>query len=226
MTINSLSSSSNNSNGHDILQEGQSILLLYKFKRVVPLSILAHHQKHTVVHRRPLLWPNVVQSTPNRGCLPFLRQNVVQSTSIGGDCRSKEALNRWTSKGHHLIFKQWHCAGGSWSLWPFGRSGSKTVYESSKKVSDKIQTQKLTPTAKQLASVNLAERKNIVTFTLSTSVLGSQKIIFGLSHLLIYRSITFLFIDRSSSRLFYTQGVPTSYDLRFQWMLANEKVLL
>lgn len=89
-------------------------------------------------------------------------------------------------------------AGGSWSLWPFRRSGSKIVSEkerNSKKDSDvdivpetdvekedcspklyKMHTRALTPTPEQLASLNLAEGQNTVTFTFSTSVLGPQKV--------------------------------------------------
>ncbi|MFS7972684.1 putative phosphatidate phosphatase [Helianthus anomalus] len=86
-------------------------------------------------------------------------------------------------------------AGGSWSLWPFGRLASKNVPDDSKNVSDvgigqepdaekewpspksdKTHTRELTPTPEQLASLNLAEGQNTVTFTFSTSVLGSQKV--------------------------------------------------
>ncbi|KAK9066727.1 hypothetical protein SSX86_014050 [Deinandra increscens subsp. villosa] len=86
-------------------------------------------------------------------------------------------------------------AGGSWSLWPFRRSGSKIVSENSNKVSDveilqetesekewtspksdKMHIRELTPTPEQLASLNLAEGQNTVTFTFSTSVLGPQKV--------------------------------------------------
>ncbi|XP_076925659.1 phosphatidate phosphatase PAH2-like [Bidens hawaiensis] len=81
-------------------------------------------------------------------------------------------------------------AGGSWSLWPFRRS----VPDSSKKVCDDetgqetggekdwpspksdTHTRELTPTPEQLASLNLTEGQNIVTFTFSTSVLGSQHV--------------------------------------------------
>lgn len=89
-------------------------------------------------------------------------------------------------------------AGGSWSLWPFRRMGSKNVSpkeETTKKDSDVVDllpdtevekeasspslnkhTRSLTPTSEQLASLNLLEGKNIVTFTFSTSVLGPQKV--------------------------------------------------
>ncbi|XP_071712092.1 phosphatidate phosphatase PAH2-like [Rutidosis leptorrhynchoides] len=90
-------------------------------------------------------------------------------------------------------------AGGSWSLWPFRRSGSKIVpdkEQNTKKDStivdivpetdvekeecspklDKMHTRAITPTPEQLASLNLAEGQNTVTFTFSTSVLGPQKV--------------------------------------------------
>ncbi|KAK1433509.1 hypothetical protein QVD17_10420 [Tagetes erecta] len=92
-------------------------------------------------------------------------------------------------------------AGGSWSLWPFRRSGTTSisennniVSENSKKVSDvesgqevdvekewpspksDKMTRELTPTTEQLSSLNLAEGQNTVTFTFSTSVLGPQKV--------------------------------------------------
>ncbi|KAI3726688.1 hypothetical protein L1987_66488 [Smallanthus sonchifolius] len=86
-------------------------------------------------------------------------------------------------------------AGGSWSLWPFRRLGSKIVSENSKKFSDaetgqeteaekdwpspksdKNHRRELTPTPEQLASLNLTEGQNTVTFTFSTSVLGPQKV--------------------------------------------------
>ncbi|KAI3758956.1 hypothetical protein L6452_06529 [Arctium lappa] len=89
-------------------------------------------------------------------------------------------------------------SGGSWNLWPFRRLGSKNVSQkeqNSKKDSDvetametdgekeasspksnKMHTRALAPTPDQLASLNLAEGKNTVTFTFSTSVLGAQKV--------------------------------------------------
>ncbi|XP_024970481.1 phosphatidate phosphatase PAH2-like isoform X1 [Cynara cardunculus var. scolymus] len=89
-------------------------------------------------------------------------------------------------------------AGGSWNLWPFRRLGSKNTSQkeqNSKKDSDvetvvetdgekeasspksnKMHTRALAPTPEQLASLNLAEGKNTVTFTFSTSVLGAQKV--------------------------------------------------
>ena len=36
----------------------------------------------------------------------------------------------------------------------------------------------MTPTSEQLASLNLQEGRNVVTFTFSTAVLGKQKVIF------------------------------------------------
>lgn len=84
---------------------------------------------------------------------------------------------------------------GRWRMWPFRRVGSKNVSENSRKDSDvhsvaetnveeratpkshnKMYTRALTPTPEQLASLNLAEGKNTVTFTFSTSVLGPQKV--------------------------------------------------
>ena len=97
----------------------------------------------------------------------------------------------------------WHCwcACGSWSLWPFRRLVSKSV--SDKKDSnvhtvpeiygekrncwsDKNHTRALTPMSEQLASLNLAQGQNTVTFTFSTSVLGAQKVICSFSHLLLW----------------------------------------
>ncbi|KAK9054339.1 hypothetical protein SSX86_025417 [Deinandra increscens subsp. villosa] len=85
--------------------------------------------------------------------------------------------------------------GGKWRLWPFKRLGSKNVSQNSENnssvddvaetdiekeqsatKSDKMYIRALTPTSEQLASLNLAEGKNIVTFTFSTSVLGTQKV--------------------------------------------------
>ncbi|KAI3761166.1 hypothetical protein L1987_51576 [Smallanthus sonchifolius] len=95
--------------------------------------------------------------------------------------------------------------GGKWRMWPFRRLESKNVSVNSKKDSDvdavaetivgnersppksntkecsspksnKMHTRALTPTPEQLASLNLSEGKNIVTFTFSTSVLGPQKV--------------------------------------------------
>ncbi|KAF5758963.1 putative phosphatidate phosphatase [Helianthus annuus] len=92
---------------------------------------------------------------------------------------------------------------GRWRMWPFRRLGSKNVSENGKKDSDvsavaetnvdtvaetnvekercspksnKKQIRTLTPTPEQLASLNLAEGQNTVTFTFSTSVLGTQKV--------------------------------------------------
>ncbi|KAI7737502.1 hypothetical protein M8C21_020987 [Ambrosia artemisiifolia] len=86
-------------------------------------------------------------------------------------------------------------AGGSWSLWPFRSLASKNGPDDSKKVSDDeideetdtekewlspqsdtTHTRELTPTPEQLASLNLAEGQNTVTFTFSTAVLGSQTV--------------------------------------------------
>ncbi|KAD2805876.1 hypothetical protein E3N88_39253 [Mikania micrantha] len=87
-------------------------------------------------------------------------------------------------------------AGGSgrWR-WPFRRLGSKNISENINKdsnvndvaetdvekewsppKSDKMYSRVLTPTPEQLASLNLAEGRNTVTFTFSTSVLGPQKV--------------------------------------------------
>ncbi|MFS7999107.1 putative phosphatidate phosphatase [Helianthus anomalus] len=85
---------------------------------------------------------------------------------------------------------------GRWRVWPFRRLGSKNVSENGKKDSDvsavaetnvekercspksnKKQIRTLTPTPEQLASLNLAEGQNTVTFTFSTSVLGTQKVV-------------------------------------------------
>lgn len=89
-------------------------------------------------------------------------------------------------------------AGGSWSLWPFRRMGSRNVSpkeqdikkdsdvdivpdtevekEASSPSTTNKHTRSLTPTPEQLASLNLSEGKNTVTFTFSTSVLGPQKV--------------------------------------------------
>lgn len=91
---------------------------------------------------------------------------------------------------------------GSWRLWPFRRTRSRNfaepspdckkdseadnVSESSRDVdgdkevsklkAKKMKVRALAPTSEQLASLNLKEGKNVVSFTFSTSVLGEQQV--------------------------------------------------
>ncbi|KAG9450906.1 hypothetical protein H6P81_010871 [Aristolochia fimbriata] len=90
-------------------------------------------------------------------------------------------------------------SGGSWRLWPFnfGKSKSRSsaspppnfnnesVEEnqstssdgiSSKSKSTKRKVRSLVPTSDQLASLNLKEGRNVVTFTFSTAMLGRQQV--------------------------------------------------
>lgn len=55
------------------------------------------------------------------------------------------------------------------------RDGNKSVCKTNA-VKKKIKV--LTPTSEQLASLNLKEGKNIVTFTFSTAMLGRQQVAF------------------------------------------------
>ncbi|XP_068637624.1 phosphatidate phosphatase PAH2-like isoform X2 [Aristolochia californica] len=90
-------------------------------------------------------------------------------------------------------------SGGSWRLWPFnfGKSKSKSsdspppnfknvnvgenqstssVSITSKTKSTKKKVLSLVPTSDQLASLNLKEGRNVVTFTFSTAMLGRQQV--------------------------------------------------
>ncbi|CAH2046671.1 unnamed protein product [Thlaspi arvense] len=78
--------------------------------------------------------------------------------------------------------------GGSWKLWPFGRSrndgeaSSKDVAEPEEKqeISSPRPVKKtvraLTPTSEQLASLDLKDGMNSVTFTFSTNIVGTQQV--------------------------------------------------
>lgn len=80
---------------------------------------------------------------------------------------------------------------GSWKLWPFSlrRSKNDTEVSSSRDVAEPEEKQEkspipvkktvraLTPTSEQLASLNLKEGMNSVTFTFSTNIVGTQQVI-------------------------------------------------
>ncbi|GJY15378.1 phosphatidate phosphatase PAH2-like protein, partial [Tanacetum coccineum] len=119
------------------------------------------------------------------------RENSEKKLSQSGDNVSKDLKDGSIPSGGPADIVDG--AGGSWSLWPFRRSASKSVSEkkdsdvdsvpeidgekedSSPKL-DKTHKRALAPTAEQLASLNLAQGQNTVTFTFSTSVLGAQKV--------------------------------------------------
>lgn len=96
---------------------------------------------------------------------------------------------------------------GGWRIWPFRRSSSKkgmppaltngitsnaeSALESTVGVNaennllrlkrEKKMVRAMTPTSEQLASLNLKEGKNTVTFTFSTAMLGNQQVILSFS---------------------------------------------
>lgn len=123
--------------------------------------------------------------------LRFKRENLEKQLSRSGDNVSKDLKDGSIPSGGPADIVDG--AGGSWSLWPFRRSVSKSVSdkkesdvdtvpeidgekEDSSPKLDKNHTRALTPTSEQLASLNLAQGQNTVTFTFSTSVLGAQKV--------------------------------------------------
>ncbi|KAL6317077.1 hypothetical protein AAG906_029829 [Vitis piasezkii] len=59
-------------------------------------------------------------------------------------------------------------SGGSWRLWPFRRSRAISSVQPKVRV--------ITPTFEQLASLNLKEGRNTITFTFSTTMLGEQQV--------------------------------------------------
>ncbi|XP_010552510.1 PREDICTED: phosphatidate phosphatase PAH2-like isoform X2 [Tarenaya hassleriana] len=81
---------------------------------------------------------------------------------------------------------------GGWKIWPFSLKGSRsdekitdptisaTENEETRNISKPKPVKKtvraLTPTSEELASLNLKEGRNLVTFTFSTNVLGTQKV--------------------------------------------------
>ncbi|KAL4583584.1 hypothetical protein LXL04_008162 [Taraxacum kok-saghyz] len=108
-----------------------------------------------------------------------------------------ESLTKDLKDGHIASGGDGDGVGGSWSLWPFRRLGSRNASpkeqiikkdpdvdiapdtDGEKETSSPSlhkHTRALTPTPEQLASLNLSEGKNTVTFTFSTSVLGPQKV--------------------------------------------------
>lgn len=97
-------------------------------------------------------------------------------------------------------------SGGSWRLWPFSLKKSRTINTSlslpetttrqsvdvapvrSESLIDHDDTKKakytkkkvrsLTPTSEELASLNLREGRNVVTFSFSTAMLGQQQVLY------------------------------------------------
>ncbi|KAL8230899.1 hypothetical protein R6Q57_000677 [Mikania cordata] len=123
--------------------------------------------------------------------LRFKNANLEKVSPQNTDDFSKDIKDNNIGGGPDIV----DGAGGSWSLWPFRRAVTKSVTEESKNDSDvdvgqeteagkewsspnsdKMHTRELTPTPEQLASLNLSEGKNTVTFTFSTAVLGLQKV--------------------------------------------------
>jgi len=101
-------------------------------------------------------------------------------------------------------------SGGNWRLWPFSLKKSKTINtvrsvpenttdqenvdaasmrsqnlmghnDVQKAKFTKKKVQSLTPTSEELASLNLKEGRNVVTFSFSTAMLGQQQVLFYLS---------------------------------------------
>nr|VDD08420.1 unnamed protein product [Brassica oleracea] len=78
-------------------------------------------------------------------------------------------------------------SGGSWNLWPFSQRRSRNdSCEASAEFEEKQEkspprpvkktVRALTPTSEQLASLNLKEGMNTVTFTFSTNIVGTQQV--------------------------------------------------
>jgi phosphatidate phosphatase LPIN len=110
-------------------------------------------------------------------------------------------------------------SGGSWRIWPFSfkRSRSRKISQQalndtrssvSENMSDcnlhtdkdysvinpkvtKKMVRANTPTSEQLASLNLKEGRNVVTFTFSTAMLGKQQVILHSINTHIFSSCNF-----------------------------------
>lgn len=106
---------------------------------------------------------------------------------------------------------------GSWNLWPFMKrsktlsyghstseytkgmdvdpasksTGNKTQESQMLKADSPRKVQSLTPTSEELASLNLKEGQNVVTFSFSTAMLGLQQVLIIITKLYMHHSWLF-----------------------------------
>lgn len=128
--------------------------------------------------------------------------------------------------------------GGNWRIWPFSlsRSGSREslppipndakIFTDVNKIDIKPNLMKkkvvrvTTPTSEQIASLNLKEGRNIVTFTFSTTMLGKQQVCnHEFCNLRTWSLLSLLFI------FLYFASFKQSYFLCFKFDLINRLML-
>ncbi|PWA78706.1 HAD-like domain-containing protein [Artemisia annua] len=172
---------------HEILKDGMEVVKGH-FKRypsdgdIPKLHKLSESQDAGRTKSLPNLWSHLDDDDPRQD---ILRKDAAWIIKEGD---KQLAANTKSKNGDDN--------GKSWSLWPFTKSKSKRLSDkehSSKKDSDRdsgseVDAEKdhvpksinlkkeLTPSPEQLASLNLTEGKNTVTFTFSTAVLGNQQV--------------------------------------------------
>ncbi|GJY28971.1 phosphatidate phosphatase PAH2-like protein [Tanacetum coccineum] len=172
---------------HEILKDGMEVvkghLRRYPSDGDIPkLHKLSESQDGGRTKSLPNLWSHLDDDDPRKD---MLRKDAAWIIKEG----DKQLTANTKSKNGYD-------SGKSWSLWPFTKSKSKRLSHKehlSKKDSDRdsgsevdaekdhvpksIKLKKeLTPSQEQLASLNLTEGKNTVTFTFSTAVLGNQQV--------------------------------------------------
>nr|GEW32698.1 hypothetical protein [Tanacetum cinerariifolium] len=172
---------------HEILKDGMEVvkghLRRYPSDGDIPkLHKLSESQDGGRTKSLPNLWSHLDDDDPRKD---MLRKDAAWIIKEG----DKQLTANTKSKNGDDRCK-------SWSLWPFTKSKSKRLSHKehlSQKDSDRdsgsevdaekdhvpksIKLKKeLTPSQEQLASLNLTEGKNTVTFTFSTAVLGNQQV--------------------------------------------------
>lgn len=101
-------------------------------------------------------------------------------------------------------------AGGSWRLWPFGFKRSKTIStfsvveevldsnleecEGSNGRSGRKKVRSLVPTSEEIASLQLKEGRNVITFTFSTAMLGKQQVSFNFLYICFIKSCSYMWL--------------------------------
>ncbi|KAL6995518.1 phosphatidate phosphatase [Sarracenia purpurea var. burkii] len=140
-----------------------------------------------------------VRSDGDKDDQVFVAQPTVDDAHIAGELKNRQANLEFGNSPTGI-----NAADGSWRVWPFTfkrpksmkatqpaqnstrSSEAENTLESStvmdgendvlKLKIKRIKVRAITPTPEQLASLNLKEGKNTVTFTFSTSMLGSQQV--------------------------------------------------
>lgn len=118
------------------------------------------------------------------GMVSFGQQEIIEPKGMIAVERVEKNSKRDSSKAIVV-------SGASWRIWPFSFKRSRTIStvrtaresaeekadfssKSARSMTRKVQS--LTPTSEELASLNLKEGRNVITFSFSTAMLGRQQV--------------------------------------------------